>query len=179
MPISNVMSDEELKRRYDALPHFAELVGERTYLSRCGTWEMFVDRAPMISDGFHAMKGDAEGAAGLRPGALRSDRRGIPSLIGRYSLSRAIFRGDRRSSGDRFRIFSMTSTFAEQAFESPDRRASRASMRCHIRLVATSSFIGERRSMASRVRSRRAEQVALSSVAAAPGNEKSAAIRAR
>ena len=58
MPISNVMSDDELRARYDALPHFEELPGERTYLSRCGTWEMFVERAPIVSDGFHAKNGD-------------------------------------------------------------------------------------------------------------------------
>ena len=55
MPISDVVSDAELKRRYDALPPIVELTGERTFLSRCGTWEMFVDRAPIVSKDFHRM----------------------------------------------------------------------------------------------------------------------------
>ena len=58
MPISDVMSDEELKRRYDALPHFEELPGERTYLSRCGTWELLVERAPLIAKGFSSNDDD-------------------------------------------------------------------------------------------------------------------------
>ena len=55
MPISDVMSDEELKRRYDALPPIVELMGERTFLSRCGTWELFIERAPMVSQDFRNM----------------------------------------------------------------------------------------------------------------------------
>ena len=52
MPISDVMSDDELRRRYDALPPIVELMGERTFLSRCGTWELFVERAPIVSRDF-------------------------------------------------------------------------------------------------------------------------------
>ena len=36
MPISNVMSNDELKQRYNALPPIVELMGERTFLSRFG-----------------------------------------------------------------------------------------------------------------------------------------------
>ena len=49
MSISPVMSDEELRRRYDALSPIEELMGERTFLSRCATWEMFVERGPVIA----------------------------------------------------------------------------------------------------------------------------------
>ena len=55
MPISDVMSDAELKRRYDALPPIEEIPGERTFLSRCGSWEFFVERAPMVSQDFRHM----------------------------------------------------------------------------------------------------------------------------
>ena len=50
MSISPVMSDEELRRRYDDLSPIEELAGERTFLSRCATWEMFVERAPMLAE---------------------------------------------------------------------------------------------------------------------------------
>ena len=49
------MSDEELKRRYNTLPPIVELMGERTFLSRCGTWELFIERAPMVSRDFRHM----------------------------------------------------------------------------------------------------------------------------
>ena len=58
MPISDVVSDEELKRRYDALPHFEELPGEWTYLSRCGTWELFIERAHLVAKGFSSNHDD-------------------------------------------------------------------------------------------------------------------------
>ncbi|MFP4147821.1 MAG: hypothetical protein ACLFSI_08945 [Halorhodospira sp.] len=44
------MSDEELRERFDALgPPLAELPGERTYISRCATWEGFVERGPEVA----------------------------------------------------------------------------------------------------------------------------------
>ncbi len=50
MPISSQMSDEELRERFEALgPPLAELPGERTYISRCATWEAFVECGPEVA----------------------------------------------------------------------------------------------------------------------------------
>ena len=54
MPISDVMTDEELKRRYDSLPELPEIPGERTFISRCYDWEMFCDRVARVAAGFRA-----------------------------------------------------------------------------------------------------------------------------
>lgn len=50
MAYSPVFDDDELRQRYNDLPPLEEMEGERTYISRCSTWEHFVERGPMAAE---------------------------------------------------------------------------------------------------------------------------------
>lgn len=45
-----VMPMDELRRRYEALGVIEEMIGERTYLGRCSTFEWFLVYGPLLAD---------------------------------------------------------------------------------------------------------------------------------
>jgi hypothetical protein len=48
------MSLDELRWRYEALGVIEEMMGERSYLGRCSTFEGFLEYGPLLADGLRA-----------------------------------------------------------------------------------------------------------------------------
>lgn len=48
------ISMEELRRRYEALGVIEEMMGERSYLGRCSTFERFLVYGPFLADDLRA-----------------------------------------------------------------------------------------------------------------------------
>ncbi len=44
----------ELQRRYESLGKIEEMAGERTFLSRCGSWDDFLYYVPFLVDDLNA-----------------------------------------------------------------------------------------------------------------------------
>lgn len=47
---SPVIPMDELRRRYEALGKIEEMIGERSFLGRCSTFELFLDYGDALAD---------------------------------------------------------------------------------------------------------------------------------